>query len=45
MNLGLDVKAIELNEKEMMITRLRAQLASRAEGIVLETNIGVSMNH
>ena len=29
----------------MDITRLREQLASKAEGIVLETNIGMSMNY
>ena len=42
--LGLDVKAIEAKERSMQITRLRAQLAGKAQGLVLETNIGASLN-
>jgi len=39
-----DVKEAEKKEKAMQITNLREKLAEKAEGLVLETNIGVSMN-
>lgn len=42
--LSHDEKVLDMRENESGVTALRAQLASKASGIVLETNIGTHRN-